>query len=116
MISERRRHHDRPERALQRGAAPGGAHPLEQRAAAERQREQYRGGAERVGDRHGDAAPGGGPDGDHRREDRSGAGGVDEPERGPHQQAGAEAVPARARPERGETGHARLHALAEARH
>ena len=89
---ERREDHDHAERALQQRPAAGPAHAVEQRAAAERQPQQHDPGAERVGDRDRDRAPAGGADRDHGREDRPGAGRVDEAERGADEQPRAKAV------------------------
>ncbi len=90
---ERREDHDHAERALQQRPATGPAHAVEQGATTERQPEQDDPGPERIGDRHRDRAPAGGADRDHGREDRAGAGGVDEPERGAHEQPRAKTVP-----------------------
>ena len=73
-------------------------------------------GAERVGDRHRDGAPRRRADRDDGRQDRSGAGGVDEPERGADEQPGGEPVAARVRAEARQPRHTRLQAVGEPRH
>ena len=86
--------HDR-QRALQAGAAPGGAQALDERPAAEREREQDERRAQREGEAHGHRARRGGADGDDRGEDRPRARRVDEAQRGADEQARGEAVAAR---------------------
>ena len=113
---ERREDHDHAERALQQRPATGAAHAVEQRRPPSVKRQQHEPGAERVGERDRHRAPAGGADRDHGREDRAGAGRVDEPERGADEQARAEAVPGRARTERGQAREPRLQPIADRRH
>jgi hypothetical protein len=100
---EVRRHRDAGEdeherqRALQAGAAPGGAQALHERPPAERQREQHERRPQREGEPDGHRARRSGADGDDRGQDRPGARRVDEAQRGADEQARGEPVAAPAR-------------------
>ena len=85
-------HHRRPGRGLDPSA--GGLHPVDELAPAQHQHVEHRARAERVGQRDGELAGREvlrGGDGDDAREDRPGAGRVDEAEAGADQEPGAEA-------------------------
>ena len=103
---EVRRHGDAGEdeddrqRALQARAAPGGAHALDERAAAERQREQDERGAQREREADGDRARRARADRDDGGEDRPRARRVDEAQRGADEQARGESVAALRGPRR----------------
>ncbi len=111
---DRREDHDHAERALEQRAAAGLANAVEQAPAAERQSEQHDGRAERVGDRDHDRFSAGRADRDDGREDRAGAGGVDEAERAADEQAGEEPVAARSRPEARQARERRLDPVGDA--
>ena len=100
--------HDHAEPALHRRPAPGAADLLHHAAAAEREREQHRGGARGVGEGDQDRFSRHGADRDHGREDRARTGCVDEAERSADEHPGEEAVAAGLRPE---AGHARQRRL-----
>ncbi len=97
------------------GAAPGRPDAVEDTPAAEAEREQHGRRPDRVRERHRDRPTGRRAHRDDRGEDRPGARGVDEAERGADEQAGGEPVAPGARPVPRQAGERRLEARGDAR-
>ena len=112
-------HHHSAERALQARAAARPAHAVGQSAPARGQRKQHRPRSHAVGQRDEHELQRGstrGADRDHRGQDRPGAGGVHEAERGADDRARPEPAARRARAEAGQARQRRLEPRSERRH